>query len=107
MNRSGTPIVARPTCLSKEDLLQKYANVFNGLSRLLGKYRTYTDSTVTPVQYPLRKVPVPLQAPVKTKQEELEAKGVITKVRTPTQWTNSMVSVTTKEKMKLCKIQKT
>ena len=54
------------------------------------------------MQHAPQKVPVPLQEPVKAKLEELEAKGVIAKVTTPTPWINSMVAVTRKEKLRIC-----
>ena len=40
-DRSSARMATSSTPLSKEDILQKYANVFNGLDRLPGKHRMY------------------------------------------------------------------
>ena len=74
------PVKSR-TPLSKDDLLQQFLlqqfpSVFHGLGRLPGKYKLQTNPEIRPIQHAPRKIPVPLQKPVRTKLDEPEAKGV-------------------------------
>ena len=48
------------------------------------------------------RVPVTLRDKVKTKLDDLDKKGIVEKVTTPTEWISSMVVVTTPKKIRIC-----
>ena len=77
----------------KEEVMQKYANVFTGLGRLEKPYHIEVDPKVTPVVNPPRTIPVALRDRVKTELEDMEKHGVIRKVEEPTDWVSSMAIV--------------
>ena len=87
---------------TKESLLEKYPEVFEGLGCLPGKCTIEIDSTVKPVQQAPRRVPVHLKERLKEKIEELEKKAVICRVDRPTEWISNIVIVSTKEKLRIC-----
>ena len=55
-----------------------------------------------PVQHTPRRVPVALRDEVKEKLLDLEKKGIIKKVTTPTEWISSMVIVAKPGKIRIC-----
>ena len=77
----------------KEEVMQKYANVFTGLGRLEKPYHIEVDPTVTPVVNPPRTIPAALRDRVKTELEDMEKRGVIRRVDEPTDWVSSMAIV--------------
>ena len=77
----------------KEEVMQKYANVFTGLGRLEKPYHIEVDPTVMPVVNPPRTIPAALRDRVKTELEDMEKRGVIRKVEEPTDWVSSMAIV--------------
>ena len=77
----------------KEEVMQKYANVFTGLGRLEKPYHIEVDPTVTPVVNPPRTIPAALRDRVKTELEDMEKRGVIRRVEEPTDWVSSMAIV--------------
>ena len=77
----------------KEEVMQKYANVFTGLGRLEKPYHIEVDPTVTPVVNPPRTIPAALRDKVKTELEDMEKREVIRKVEEPTDWVSSMAIV--------------
>ena len=77
----------------KEEVMQKYANVFTGLGRLEKPYHIEVDPTVTPVVNPPRTIPAALRDRVKTELEDMEKLGVIRRVEEPTVWVSSMAIV--------------
>ncbi|KAI8493812.1 hypothetical protein Bbelb_281590 [Branchiostoma belcheri] len=85
-----------------EQIVEKYADVFEGLGCLPGEYHIEIDKDVKPVQHLPRRVPVPLKAELKAKIEELERKNVIARVTKPTDWISSMVVVKKPGKMRIC-----
>lgn len=64
----------------KEEILQKYSQVFTGLGRLEKPYRIEVDPTVTPVVNPPRTVPPALRDRVKKELDDMEKRGVVRKV---------------------------
>ena len=87
--------------LSREDLLNKYHEVFSGLGHT-GDAKIVVDRNVTPVQHSPRRVPVALQKDVKKKILELEEKGIIKKAVEPSEWISSMVIVAKPQKIRIC-----
>ena len=75
------------------DIMTEYADVFTGLGYLPGEYHMEIDDTVKPVQHQPRRVAVALKPELQKKIDELERKGVLAKVTTPTDWISSMVAV--------------
>ena len=65
-------------CQSKEELLSKYHEVFNGLGHI-GDVKIVVDPSFKPIQHSPRRVPVALQKEVKNKILELEEKGILRK----------------------------
>ena len=89
--------------LSKQDLMNKYQDVFNGLGHI-GNAKIVIDPSVLPVQHSPRRIPVALLEDVKKKITELEEKGIITKAIEPSAWISSMVYVvvTKPQKIRIC-----
>ena len=69
--------------------------IFKMLQRIRPDLRSIpyikTDPNVTPVVHPPRKVPAALRDRIQAKLNDMENKGIITKVNEPTAWVNSMV----------------
>ena len=72
----------------KEEVLQKYTQVFTGLGRLEKPYHIEVDPTVTAVINPPRTVPAALRDRVKEELDDMERRGVVRKVEEPTDWVN-------------------
>ena len=86
--------------LSKQDLMNKYQDVFNGFGHI-GNAKIVIDPNVLPVQHSPRRIPVALLEDVKKKITELEEKGIITKAIEPSAWISSMVVVTKPQKIRI------
>ena len=74
-------------------LLEKYKDVFTGLGEMKGEYDIQLKEDSKPVIYPLRRVPESIKPKLKECLNQMEAKEVITKVDTPSDWVNSLVIV--------------
>lgn len=90
-----------PEPLSKEELISKFQDVFNGLGHI-GDAKIVVDQSVTPVQHSPRCVPVASRKDVEKKILELEEKGIVTKAGEPSQWISSMVVVAKPQKIQIC-----
>lgn len=90
------------TSTSKEQILNEYADVFNGLGKLPGVYHIETDPNVKPVQNNPRRVAIPTEEELKAKIDELEQMEVLAKVTEPTPWISSMVVKKTPKKLRIC-----
>ncbi|XP_062574516.1 uncharacterized protein K02A2.6-like [Saccostrea cucullata] len=75
----------------KEEINEKYANVFKDLGKLDGKLHLEVKDSVRPVQLPPRKIPLALKPKVKEELNRLEKLGVIKPVNTPTDWVSALV----------------
>ena len=89
------------TPLSREQILQDYKDVFEGLGNI-GTAKFTTDPEVKPVQHAPRRIAVTLHKEVKAKIEELEKKNIIKKETNPTDWISSMVVVAKPGKIRIC-----
>lgn len=76
--------------------LDKYADLFNGLGCLPGKYHIVVDQSVPPVICASRKIPLSLKDRLSEELRKMEQLGVIRKVTHPTQWVHPLVLVAKK-----------
>ena len=100
-------LVASPTktnlCYNINDqLIEQYKDTFSGLGCLPGQYHIDVDETFPPEKHAPRRVPVALKKELKDHLEMLVAQNVITPVKEPTKWINSMVAVRKPGKIRLC-----
>ena len=79
---------------AKAHILNKYADVFDGIGCFEGEYHITLDTTVATVVHSPRRVPVALREPLKEELDTLIQPGIIAKVDRPTDWVNSCVCVT-------------
>jgi hypothetical protein len=70
------------------EIIDEFADVFEGIGKVPGEVSLKVDPTVTPVAHPPRPVPVALRDMVLSKLHELEKQEIIEKipVGTPTPW---------------------
>ena len=87
---------------TKENILNEYKDVFEGLGHIGDSSSFVINPDHTPVQHAPRRIPVTLQSEVKEKIAELEKKGIIQKVTEPTEWISSMVIVAKPGKIRIC-----
>ena len=74
----------------KEEVFQKYAQVFTRLGHLEKPYHIEIDPTISPVINPPRTIPAALRERLKAELDDMEKRGVIHKVEEPTDCVNSM-----------------
>lgn len=84
------------------DILKDFEDLFSGLGCLPGKHHIEIDHTVRPVIHAPRKIPVALRDKVIDELHRMEQMGVIAKQTEPTEWVNSMVTVVTPKKIRIC-----
>lgn len=84
------------------DLVDQYADVFEGLGCLEGEYHIEVDPSVSPVQHVPRRVPVALKQQLKEKLDNLATQGIIQPVTTPTPWISSLVAIKRPGKLRVC-----
>jgi hypothetical protein len=85
--------------LTKEDILQKYPDVFEGIGELGESLHLEVDDTVKPVQIPPRRIPEALRKPLKDHLDELEEQvrrthrmGELSRSQQEEQWENPPLS---------------
>ena len=76
----------------KQEILNLYPEVFTGFIRLEPPYHIQLENS-TPVIHAPRKIPVSLRSKLKKELDQMEAAGVIEKVKEPTEQANSLVVV--------------
>lgn len=77
--------------ITKEQLLNQFSDVFDGLGDLGEHLHLEVDNVIKPVQLPPRRVPEALGNPLKNHLQELEQWGVIEKVMQLTDWVSGIV----------------
>ena len=87
----GNPLSVVKT--DSDPLFDEYADVFEGLGKLAGRYKITIDESIKPVVHPPRRLPVAITEQVKGKLEEVTSGGIIEKVNQPTDWVSSMLVV--------------
>lgn len=88
--------------LTKEKIVTKYKDVFEGLGHKGDSSSFVIDPNYPPVQHAPRRIPVTLQKEVKEKIAELKKKGIIQKESERTAWISSMVVVSEPGKIRIC-----
>lgn len=107
-SQSDMPIMGRAACeelqlvkriealttkspATKEELVETHSAVFTGLGELPGVHHIHVDPTVTPVIHGCRNIPLSVIDKLKDTLQDLEERDVITAVKEPTEWVNSLV----------------
>ena len=82
----------------------EYSDVFNGLGCVKGITHHITlDENAKSVVHPPRRVPVTLRSKVKQELDRMETLGEVERVHEPSDWVNSMVTVTKPNgKLRIC-----
>ncbi|XP_072033381.1 uncharacterized protein [Amphiura filiformis] len=90
---------------SKPNVKTAYADIFTtcSIGKMPGKIHLETDSEVTPVVTPPRRVPIAVKPKLKAELDRLTELQVIQKVTDPTGWVSALVCVEKpNEKIRLC-----
>nr|XP_039266365.1 uncharacterized protein K02A2.6-like [Styela clava] len=89
--------------MSLSQIFAEFADIFTGTGKLEGKLKLEVDNTVTPVQMPVRKVPLSLQSKVKNELDRLVNEGIIAPVDCHTPWISNLIVVSKKSgSIRLC-----
>ena len=84
---------------SKEQILQSYPDVFDGIGYFPGPpYHIQLDPNVIPKQNPCQPIPVHLKEALKQEIDKMLKVGVLKSVHEATPWINSFVLIVGKEK---------
>ena len=97
--QQGSPLNANRTreqvtlIKDKGDLVKRYPDCFDGVGKFQGQYHITVDPSVLPVVYAQRRVPLSLRDDKKDELDDMESRGIITKLKEgePTAWVNSLV----------------
>ena len=82
----------------ESQFINKFPTVFSGLGSFKEEYQIRLEEGAKPhCLYTARNVPLPLREQVRLELEEMEKKGVISKVEAPTEWCAGMVVVPKKQ----------
>lgn len=81
---------------TKEELVERYAEVFTGLGEFPGVHHIHVDPDVVPVIHGCRNIPLSIMDKLKDTLHDLERREVIKTVTEPTEWVNSLVATTKK-----------
>ena len=81
------------TAYTKQDVISKYADIFDGLGELEGECDIHLRPDAIPVVHLPRRVPIAICNKLKLELDRMKKDLVITKVTTPTDWVNSLVTV--------------
>lgn len=85
-----------------DEIISMYDDVFDGLGCLPGELHLEIDPTVQPVQQLPRRIPIPIKSKIIKAIQQMEQKGVITKVTEPTPWISNMVVIEKNDKLRIC-----
>ena len=87
--------------LYKENLISKFAEVFEDLGCLLDLYEIATDQSIPPVKHVPRKIPVSMKARLKEELDRLIELQVIATAKEPTDWISSGICVKNSYKLRV------
>ena len=91
---SINPKIVSKSPLTKEKILEVYADVFKGLGTFPGEpYRFRLKENYVPARHAPRKVPIHLQEDFHAEIHDLVKQGVLEKVEHSTEWVNSFIIV--------------
>lgn len=74
-------------------LIKKYDSIFQGIGELTKSYKIQLKKNIEPVVEPPRKIAISIQQSVKHELDKMEKMGIVRKVREPSEWCSSMVTV--------------
>ena len=77
----------------RDELIETYSDVFEGLGLLPGKHTIHLKNDVCPVIHSTRKVPHRLREQLKAELDKMERDGIIQRVTAPTDWVSPLVLV--------------
>lgn len=78
---------------SKDDLKKMYGQLFEGLGEISGLCNIMLIDKAQPVVQCNRRIPLSLRPKLKSALNNLESKNVISNVKYPTPWVNSLMLV--------------
>ncbi len=78
---------------SVDDIVQNFADAFEGFGVLPYVYKIQQRENAQPVVHPARRVPAPLKDRLRKELDRMTTLGVIKRIEEPTDWVNSMVCV--------------
>ena len=81
------------SCLSRENILEQYADLFEGQGKLPGLVHLDVDETIRPVHMLLRRSPIAIQEKVRGELEKLTSEGIIRQVTEPSAWISALLVV--------------
>lgn len=76
--------------MTKTELLNCYASVFQGLGQFPGLHHIHTDPNVPPVIHGCRKIAYAMNDKLCETLDDLEKRDIISKVYKPTAWVSSL-----------------
>ena len=80
--------------LTKQDILETYANIFTGIGKFSGlPYKFQLKPNAKPTRHAPRKVPIHFQDAFHEEIRNLEALGILEETKNVTEWVNSFVIV--------------
>ena len=80
--------------LTKQNILETYADIFTGIGKLPGlPYKFQLKPNAKPARHAPRKVPIYLQDTIHEEIRNLEALGILEETKDVTEWVNSFVIV--------------
>ena len=91
-----------PGRLSKEDILQEYADNFKGQGFLGPPVRFKLRDDITPIQMPVHRVPVAKREKEKITLDRYCQEGIMMKVEEPTPWCSNELIKETPKKFRIC-----
>jgi hypothetical protein len=63
--------------ITKEQVLNTYSSVFNGIGKLPGELEIQLRDNLTPVVHPPRRVPIAIRDKLKIELDRMESLGII------------------------------
>ncbi|XP_044766237.1 uncharacterized protein LOC123322358 [Coccinella septempunctata] len=79
--------------VEKEESTEEFADSFQGIGKMPGKYNIRIDRNVSPAVYAARKFPNAIMKIFNERLYKLEKEKIIIKEEGPTEWVNSLVVV--------------
>ena len=91
-----------PGSLTKANILEQYADSFEGLGNLGPPVHFQIDESVQPVQMPVHRIPVAKREKEKEALDRYVKEGVLAKVSEPTSWCSNELIRETPKKFRVC-----
>ena len=79
--------------MTEAEVLEEYADLFDGVGLLEGDVHFDVDDTVPAIQMPLRRLPIAVRDKVEAELKRLESDGIIARVTEPTKWVSALLVV--------------